>query len=121
MKKERDIIKRCCLFLLHDLVKSNNFSKFDPVQKEALIKAHEENPITEVRNYSKVRNRLLRLMKGEALYHQLVVIKKVAENYTLDEIASGIEKVLFPQVSKTEYNDLSSLVKEFKLITVGKV
>lgn len=60
-------------------------------------------------------------MRGEPLYHQLVVIKTLADSYNLDDISSGIEKMLFPQVSKTEYESLDSLIRDFKFIAVGKV
>ena len=121
MKKEADIIKRCCLFLLHDMANSDKFNKLEAAYKDALVKASEAFPISGVRNYSSVRNKLSRLMRGEPLYHQLVVIKTLADSYNLDDISSGIEKMLFPQVSKTEYESLDSLIRDFKFIAVGKV
>lgn len=121
MKKENKIVQTFMLYFL-DLIYGKMKRKFhiNPEIEEALINARIEFPLSNIRNYSIIRNRLTRLSKEVYIDDLSTLTKEIVKEYGADKLLDIHNKI------ETEYDldhtstNLEKEKVEAMMIMLGK-
>lgn len=121
MKKESKIVKT---FMIHflDLIYGKMKKKFhvSPEIEEVLESARVEFPLSNIRNYSTIRNRLTRLSKDVHVDDLSTLTKMISAEYKADEILDIHNKIESEYDLDQTSTDLEKEKDEAMMIMLGK-
>lgn len=121
MKKESTIVNT---FMIHfiELMYEKMKKKFhiNPEIEEAISNAKVEFPLSKIRNYSTMRNRLTRLSKEIHIDDLSTLTETFIEKYPDDSVKSIHNKIKAEYDLTTTETDLEKEIEEASRIMIGK-